>query len=125
MTVARRGVAIQVTILLLVALGFLGAGGHLLLAQRTGEKVSVAVTSCDVRRRSEVCHGTWELRGERRAGLVTDATTEDVGTTVTARAHGDHASVPNPRVPLVLVCVGLFWLVMLAAVTGQRRRASS
>lgn len=118
-----RGRVVQVSVLGLLVLGFLAAGLYVLVQQHTGEEVTAGVTSCDVRRRSETCHGTWEVDGRTEAGIVDGATADDVGHTVVARAHGDRAYVPNWRVPAVLIGVGLLWPV--AAVVAWLRRLAT
>lgn len=130
MTPSRRGRIVQALVLGLIVSGFLGAGVFLLVRQHTGEKVSVSVSWCDVRRRSETCHGTWTVAGRGHSGVVDGATVDDIDRLVVARAHGDRAYVPNWRVPAVFLAIGLLWPIGVAValvrrLLGNRRAAQT
>jgi hypothetical protein len=120
-TASRRGQVVQAVVLGLIASGFLGVGVFLLVRQHSGDQVSATVSWCDVRRRSETCHGTWTVAGRVHSGVVEGATADDIGSRVDGRAHGNRAYVPSWRVPAVLLAVGLLWPLVLVATQVRRR----
>lgn len=121
-----RGRVVQLLLLGLIVGGFLGAGVFVLLQNYTGDHVTVSVTSCIEQRRSDTCHGTWTVDGRRHEGVVEGASTDDLGSTVAARAHGDRAYVPNWRVPVVfLVLGGMLPLAGFVSVVRRRRLSAS
>jgi hypothetical protein len=123
--VRQRGFTI--VLVTVCALGFIGGGVFILLTQQTGPLAQATVTDCPrTGRTAYSCHGTWREVGDGRVvrGTIDGASSDDVGKTLDVRVSGDRAYTTSPRLPLVLIGLG----VTLAVLGGlelrnQARRA--
>jgi hypothetical protein len=101
----------------------------------SGERVSVKVTDCHLedagQTTNEVCDGTWISGGPLLStghvvlGTIDGATSDDIGKTLNARAHGDHAYLPSHRFDYILIGLGSLMVVTFlgAAMTASEDRA--
>jgi hypothetical protein len=97
----------------------------------SGERVSVKVTDCHLedagQTTDEVCDGSWISGGPLLStghvvlGTIDDATSDDIGKTLQARAHGDHAYLPSHRIDYILIGLGS---LMVATFLGVALTAS-
>jgi hypothetical protein len=97
----------------------------------SGERVSVKVTDCHLedagQTTDEVCNGSWISGGPLLStghvvlGTIDDATSDDIGKTLHARAHGDHAYLPSHRIDYILIGLGS---LMVATFLGVALTAS-
>jgi hypothetical protein len=94
-------------LVMLVAVGFLIGGAHLLYWQKMGEPTTATVTECVKKRRSDVCKGTWMTKSGFHVGTIENANSTDLGNRVEVRVLGERALIPGLRLPLVLFGVGL------------------
>jgi hypothetical protein len=97
----------------------------------SGERVLVKVTDCHLedagQTTDEVCDGTWISGGPLLStghvvlGTIDGATSDDIGKTLHARAHGDHAYLPSHRIDYILIGLGS---LMVATFLGVALTAS-
>jgi hypothetical protein len=123
-SVRQRGITI--VLVAVCALGFIGGGVFVLLTQQTGPSAQATVTDCPrVGRTAYSCNGTWRT-GDGRVvrGAIDGVSSDDVGRTVGVRLSGNRAYTTSPRLPLVLIGLGLT-LALLGGLElrNQARRA--
>jgi hypothetical protein len=108
----RKANMIALIIFLSLCLCFTGSGSYISYWQLSGMPVIARVTLCTQKRRSEFCTGFWFIGNRSFTGHIENASSDDIGNRIEARAIGDHAIKPSLRLPLVLLSVGILFALM-------------
>jgi hypothetical protein len=81
-------------------------------------------------RGTEICSGTWVEggalvggNGHVVIGTIDDASSSDIGKTLTVHVHGDRAYTSSLRIPIILIVSGVLTLlyVLFMVVVGLRK----
>ncbi len=107
----RLIINVLVTVVLVLPIVLVGAGGWLLWQRQTGEKIEAEVISCDFdinyKTSSQHCLARWTEDGVERTGPIQGSGDHEVGETVTATLRGDELYSRSLTLPLVLLGLGL------------------
>ena len=105
-------------VLSLVGLGMIAGAGVSYSDGHTGTPGKVKVADCSGgygRYASGVhCTGSWVVGGSLLGnghvvvGTIDNAGYSDIGKTISVRLHGDHATKPSTRVPIILAVIGIW-----------------
>jgi hypothetical protein len=92
------------------AIALVGGGIYVLVRQHSGVPVTVTVTGCTTARATQggsVCSGSWTLDGRTVTGEIEGSGDAEVGDEIAARATGTRAYTPSPRLPIILISLGV------------------